>query len=655
MRKIITYGFLVFCLLAVQSVSVFSSDLPSGFMSVAELEKLLRAGPVNAFFETVPKGVAAKDIRRYKVQIQGVHSMPGLDIVMFTTKVKIAAGMSGSPVYVKGKLVGALAYSFNKFAFDQLSWGGISSAELMYRDQLGSATAGLQRLQSVKSFTYEGKTFTPIALGDGLLNFSSFTRFQKDFLELTDILKSQKFVFYQRQSISAGSNNNILRIKKEALKAGMPIMVDLLEWTDQTGKRTSVSAVGTITYIDPKSGRIYAFGHPFLGAKKIKYTFRTCNIIGTIPSEEDSFKLSGDSSEPLGLIDFDSNYGIYGNLSLEGLEKLHSLHLELKKQGQAYDNFSVRIADHQALVPLIVGGVLGLIGETSDTPLSNEPSVTELESRLSIENFQLVESKQISHSESSNFGDRVIYSSSYEVAVSRFVHGIFAPLFFSNYNFKINNVELTANFIPGRPQELKLVAYKLASKVVWGEDPVLEILLVNETNTMAFEKKMAIPINWSEVEEPIYFKETKDVDKEPEKIINAVVKIFGADVAKTLLSDKEKQNLFPDYFLGPEDFLKSFSGRLRFIDKGLFGAVAVRAKSGLAEEKIANSKSVVSDKAENVEGWHAVEGGIRSRKTTIKNDNFMKFNILFPPIPSGYVIDPGLSETAFFEVIKKVQ
>ncbi|MBI2057359.1 MAG: hypothetical protein HYT63_00005, partial [Candidatus Yanofskybacteria bacterium] len=377
--------------------------------------------------------------------------------------------------------------------------------------------------------------------------------------------------------------------------------------------------------------------------------------IGTVFSEGGSFKLSGDSSEPLGLIDFDSNYGIYGNLSLDGLEKLHSLHLELKKQGQTYNSFFVRIADHQALVPLIVGGVLGLIGETNDTPLSNEPSVTELESKISIENFQPVESKQISHSDSSSFGDKIIYSSSYEVAVSRFVNGIFAPLFFSNYHFKISNVELTANFIPGRPQELKLVAYKLPSKVAWGEDPILEILLVNETNTLALEKRMPIPINWNEVEEPVYTRETRNVEKEPEKIITAVIKIFGADVAKTLLSGKEKQDLFPDYFLGPEDFLKSFSGRLRFADKGLFGAVAVRAKSGLVEEKIANAESVVSDQAENAEGWHVVDGGIKSRKTTIKSDNFVKFNIQFPPIPSGYVIDPNLSETAVFEVVKKTE
>ncbi|MBI2676896.1 MAG: hypothetical protein HYX21_03070 [Candidatus Yanofskybacteria bacterium] len=654
MKKILSYSLLVFCFLAVWPTSVFSADLPSEFMSLAELDNLLRAGPVNAFFETVPKGMWPRDIRKFKVQIQGIHRMPGLGVVMFTTKVKIAAGMSGSPVYVKGKLVGALAYSFNKFAFNQLSWGGISSAELMYYDQLGSATAGLQRLQSVKSFIYEGKTFTPIALGDESLSFSSFVQVQAGFPELAGMLKSQKFVFSQVQS-SDSHGTNVLRVEKAALKAGMPIMVDLLEWTDQSGKRTLLGVIGTITYIDKKSGRIYAFGHPFLGAKKIKYTFRTYNIIGTVFSEGGSFKLSGDSSEPLGLIDFDSNYGIYGNLSLDGLEKLHSLYLELKKQGQTYNNFSVRIADHQALVPLIVGGVLGLIGETNDTPLSNEPSVTELESKISIENFQPVESKQISYSDSSSFGDRVIYSSSYKVAISRFIHGIYAPLFFSNYNFKISNVELAANFIPGRPQELKLVAYKLPSKVAWGEDPVLEILLVNETNTMAFEKKMAIPINWSEVEEPVYFRETRDLEKEPEKIINAVVKIFGADVAKTLLSGKEKQDLFPDYFLGPEDFLKSFSGRLRFADKGLFGAVAVRVKSGLAEEKVANAESVVTDQAEYVEGWHMMEGGIKSRKATIKSENFVKFNIPFPPIPSGYVIDPDLSETAVFEVVKKTE
>ena len=646
MKKRVFFGVFIFCFLLIQSGYAFATDLPAEFMPLTEVERLLKDGPVNAFFKSTPKGVTPV---RYNIKIEGIWRVPGLDVILFTTNGKIVAGMSGSPVYVNGKLIGALAYGFNDFA--KISWGGISPITLMYEDQQSSSYLGGSVKGQVRGpFSYGGKVFTPIALGNEDAPVSLVAEAEKISPSLAGTLKNGKFVISTSEATTSTSKKSNLK----TLKAGMPIQVDLLEWKDKTGKVSSLGAVGTVTYVDKKTGRIYVFGHPFLGAKNVRYAFKACRIIGTALSEQESFKLSGETSEVLGLIDFDSAYGIYGQLSLKELDKLHNFSLELKKEGKSYNKFSIRVADHYALAPIITAFALGKIGEIYNAPLANEPSVTELVAKLKLKGYQDLESKQIAFSESSVFGGRIIYSSSYNVALGKFIAEVYSPVFFSNYKFEISSVELNANFVLGKPKELKRAICKFPGKVTFGEDPVLEILLVSEDNSIALEKKMKIRVDWSKVEEPVYTKDVKETEKENEKVINGLMTIFGASSIQHNLSEEEKQILFPDYFLGPEDFLKSFSGRLGLVDHGLFGRLVTRAKSGLVDQRVASAESIVSDQAvEGKEGWHVVSGGIKARKNSVKKENLVSFQIKFPPVESGYVVHPEILEALLFEVVKK--
>ncbi len=645
MRKIILLVLTVSFFLW-QPPAVLAGSLPKDFMSLEELRVILKNGPVDAFFMSVPKGIAPK---KYKVKVEDVYTEPGLEVVMFTTKDKIVAGMSGSPVYVRGKLIGALAYGFNDFA--EISWGGISPISLMYEDQQASSFFGeAAKSQPTRAgFFYKGKKFTPIALGTEDAPPFLIGEAEKISSSFADTLRKGKFVISTNEAATRGQSSNW-----GALKEGMPIKVDLFEWKDKTGKVSSLGAVGTVTYVDPNTARIYVFGHPFLGAKNVRYAFKACRIIGTVLSEHESFKLSGESSEVMGLIDFDSDYGIYGQVSLKELDKLHNFNLELKKEGKTYNNFAVRIADHHALVPIVASFALGSIGEIYNAPLPNEPSVTELTARLEIKGYQDLESKLTAFSESSIFGERIIYSSSYNVALGKFIAEVFSPVFFSSYKFEISKVELSANFVPGKPKELKRAICKFPSKVVFGEDPVLEILLVSEDNSIALEKRMTVHVDWSKVEEPIYTKDKKGTEKENEKIINGLIAIFGSAFVQIRFSEEEKQVIFPDYFLGPKDFLKSFSSRLSLIDHGLFGRLFTQAKSSVVDQEVATAESVVSDKAVTDEkGWHLVSGGIKAKKNSVKKENLISFQIQFPPVESGYVVYSKINETLLFEIVKK--
>ena len=86
-------------------------------MSLEEVEKLIDSSPnkeIPAYFKSVERGT---EIKRYNIILKGVYREPGLTIILFVTHHKIAAGMSGSPVYVNGKKVGAVAYQVSNFNF----------------------------------------------------------------------------------------------------------------------------------------------------------------------------------------------------------------------------------------------------------------------------------------------------------------------------------------------------------------------------------------------------------------------------------------------------------------------------------------------------------------------------------------------------------
>lgn len=649
MKKILTLSALFFVFIGFSHSGLFAQTSASQteFMTLTELKQLLARGPVYGVFDSVPSGTQTK---RYQIKIDGIYEVPGLKAVIFSTMHKIAAGMSGSPVYVNGKLLGALASSFSNFS--KISWGGIAPFELMEDDQ---KPTGLTLHAAARSFIYQDKLFTPIALSTISVLPDMLSRLEKNHLGLDlEFFRKNKFLISAQSGRSSRADRNF---SAKNLKPGMPIVVDLAEWRDQKGELNTISAVGTITYIDRKSGRVYAFGHPFLDAKKVFYTFRTCRIIETVESDFDAYKIPGEKSDVLGVIDYDSTYGVYGKFSLENLDKLHNFRLELQRQGKTYERLEIRIGDTRTFIPLLVDLVLGAAGGIYNVPQPSEVSTTELAVQLDLKGYPAISARQLSVSGTVQFGGGLIYISSYEVAVRDFISEIYLPLFASSYNFEVSNVALKANFLAGRPPEMRLAAYRFPDPIVWGEDPALEVVFVSQDNSLVLEKRMAVKVDWSKVEMPIYTKETLDTEKKGESIVGGALQfISGRLFQKTTsgLPESERKKLLPDYFLSAQDFLEFFQNRLQATDQKIVGRINIRAKSGLFEEKIAKAESVVSAEVEQEkDGWHIVWGGIKERKETVKNEGFVSFPIEFRPVPSGYIVNPFLSEIFPFEVVKK--
>jgi len=599
-------------------------------MTLEEVERLISSSPdkeVKAHFESVERGTK---LQSYDIILRGVHREPGLKVIMFITSQKIVAGMSGSPVYVDGKLIGALAYSFNRLNFADWSWGGISPISLMLEEaDKGSSLLNVSSVPT--SFISEGRKYEPIDTGyHKISNHES--------------LSNSKFILN-----SVLQNSKVS--KAPVLKAGMPIVADLIEWTDEKGEITTVSAMGTITYVDD-NGRVFAFGHPFLGARKVVYSFRTAEVMGTVFSEGGSYKLTGDKSEVLGSITFDSTYGIYGSIGSGQLDKLHQFDLEFRSGGKHLQDFKIKVAD-SFMTPLLAQSAFRLIGQANNAPLPQESSVTEIATRVDLQNgYKPVIWEELFASKSTKFGIQTLYTSSYDAAYEYFFSEIYSQLFENKYNINIEKVSVSVNFIPGKNSVFKLGAYKFPNKVVWGENPVLEVLFISQDNVTAIAKKATIQIDWSQVQKPVFTKDTPDIDKTSEKIVRGILSISSSFSFLNNLTSSESQALMPQYFLGAGDFLENLSRRLGINNQKVFVRFVMKARSGLFDDQIANAKDIMpQDISGETSGWHTIDGGMKERKVTVKNEGVVVFYLDLPQVPDGYVVDQNLNEVVFFEIV----
>lgn len=605
---------------------VFSQSTP--MLSLEEVEKLLdlsRTSTLKAHFDTVNKG---SKIESMDITLRGVIRQPGLEIIMFTSKHKIAAGMSGSPVYLNGNLIGAISYSIGNFSSP--SWGGITPISTMLRED----KAGRRGINPVSSFSYNGMTFVPIATG---------------YEELSGIkeLEGQKFV---QVSSVVGSLPANSWLKNPVLKPGMPIVVNIIEWTDENGKSTSVGSAGTITYIDD-DGRIFAFGHPFLDSKNVVYAFRTAEVIGTVVSQDNSFKVVGRTSDILGTISYDAANGIYGKTGLGNIKNMRHFNLEFKNQGQLMHRFDVKVAD-SIMTPMLARVALELIGRSYGAPLPQATSVTQIEADVHLDSYdEPISWSGLYASGSFTFGPETVYVSSYGAACDSLFAKMLSPFFVNNYNLNISDVSVSVNFIPGARRTYKLGGHKFPNKVVYGQDPVLDIMFVDENNLMPIVKKVQVKIDWSKVERPVYTADVADIDKVAEKVVGGVLRIQSSNYYVSMLTSEEKQRVLPEYFLGPGDYLSSLSRSWEITNQNIFVKIGFRSRSGLFDETLKDSGDIMPDITADSTGWIIMREGLKERKITLKNEGAVFFDIPLPKAPIGYVFDKDINETIMFEVV----
>jgi hypothetical protein len=271
----------------------------------------------------------------FQVEILGVlHGVnPGADAVLARfsgnrlDKVGIFEGMSGSPVFIDGKLLGAVAFSY---AFAKEAIGGITpitqmvdafkenenlpsgipfKKSRMWNQRLPIPAAGGKSLaatflssdlQPQSQIAFNGHSLIPIAtpLNMGGFHPESLKMFAPQFRAVgLSMLQGAGGT-----TVPADSGKPAGQINPP-FEPGSNIVVSLVQGDME------VSAGGTVTYVD--GDRLYAFGHNFLELGYTELPMHKANAITVFPSLESSFKIL-ETGSVVGTIRQDRGMGIYG-------------------------------------------------------------------------------------------------------------------------------------------------------------------------------------------------------------------------------------------------------------------------------------------------------------------------------------------------------
>jgi hypothetical protein len=260
---------------------------------------------VKAGMKGVGKTVFSADrIEEFQADILGIleNSGPRQSIILARlsggpiAKTGVMQGMSGSPVYVDGKLIGAVALAFT-FATDPIA--GIRPIEEML--DVSQPTGTARREVALRTGDPSASKLVELATPVSFSGFSeaSVARFAPE-------LRKLGLEPMQGALAGGGANNNATAAPgdRSKIKPGSMISVQLM-----TGDM-AVAADGTVTMIDGE--KLYAFGHRFLAGGVTEMPFARSEVIALLPNINTSFKISS-AREHMGVITQDRNAAIAGS------------------------------------------------------------------------------------------------------------------------------------------------------------------------------------------------------------------------------------------------------------------------------------------------------------------------------------------------------
>ncbi len=275
---------------------------PKEFMGVEEITP----GMVG-YGKTVFQGTK---VETFDIEVVGVLKKVdfGFDMILIRVtsgpvvdrKLQTVAGMSGSPIYIDDRLIGAYAYGWD---FQQEAIAGVTPiANMLECTQPGAVTAPLvgSLIPKNKVLTIGNKRITRVevasTLGDAqrqqakadpttmVLAPAATPLFASG---ISDGMLKPLQKFFDRYNVHVMDGpgpGGAMDGPTPKLEAGSAVAVSIMEGD------ANLSAVGTVTYV--KGDTVLAFGHPMFGLGKIDMPMDVAYVNGIINSSWSSFKMA---------------------------------------------------------------------------------------------------------------------------------------------------------------------------------------------------------------------------------------------------------------------------------------------------------------------------------------------------------------------------
>ena len=382
------------------------------FFPIDQVKPGMRAVGYTVFSGSEPK--------KFEVEILGVlkgFPNPGQNAVLSRllgdelNHTGVFQGMSGSPVYIDGKLLGAVAFGF-QFAKDPIA--GITPIQQMidlFEEKQGGDGRGQRSGQSGQS---RQVSFSEISFNG---NSREFTEFVKGVsgagnsgaqavaapasgpggqvltpiatpLAITGVAPEVIARFapiFQSWGFTpvagAGGEAEISELKKadeNTLKPGSTIIVPLVRGD------YSLAAAGTVTYRD--GNNIYAFGHPFLSLGVSELPMHEGEVVTVMSSSATSFKMSIPSAM-VGTLRGDRSAGIYGELGVA--PRMIPIEINLKTSRGEDRKYKYDVAADRFLTPILMQ--MTMLSTIASTERSIGDSTLQIRGRIKLKGMPDVE------------------------------------------------------------------------------------------------------------------------------------------------------------------------------------------------------------------------------------------------------------------------
>jgi len=283
----------------------------------------------------------------FEVEILGVMRKvrPKGDIILARLsgdpleKTGIIAGMSGSPIYIEGKLVGAVAFTW---PFSKEPIAGITPITEMLRISEESGKEGMGLLKDLR-FEVSGDLL-------GVLAKDPKTSYEMAPIETPLVLTGfderclgearslfEPYGLIPIQGGLAGEEKGSV-----PLLPGSAVGVLLITGDARAG------ALGTVTL--KREDEILAFGHPFLWSGEVDFPMTNGYIHSILPSQLISFKI-GSTGEIVGRLTQDRQTGILGKMG----EFSQLIPVEVSVQGKEKTLYRFEVIEDEILTSQLVG------------------------------------------------------------------------------------------------------------------------------------------------------------------------------------------------------------------------------------------------------------------------------------------------------------
>ncbi|MDW8281193.1 MAG: SpoIVB peptidase S55 domain-containing protein [Myxococcales bacterium] len=304
---------------------------------------------------------------RFSVRVVGVlrHFLPRQDLIVIRSDDPrllhsgIAAGMSGSPIYLEGRLAGALAYGW---AFAKEPLAGVTPIENIlaemrrpprgrHQTPLAALLRGEGPAPAEPSWLREPQDLArllPPGLqpGDGRLVRASVPLSVAGLTPAAVAALAEAFAPYHLVPLQAGGAARPGARGPARFVPGGALAVELIRGD------ISAAGTGTVTYVEGQ--RVAAFGHPLLNIGEVYFPIATAEVLSLMPSQAQSFKLSSPLEEKGTLVQ-DRQACIVGDMG--GRAEMVPVQVHIRAPGGPEQVFSAEVARHRFLTPLLTSTV----------------------------------------------------------------------------------------------------------------------------------------------------------------------------------------------------------------------------------------------------------------------------------------------------------